>query len=237
MQVLQFLVPLCLAGSLVAQGVGVGLVPSGVEAPAQPNTRSTATYEVAPRFTPVPGRGAAGRSITATVETLVDVRGQEENLITGIGVVSGLGGSGDSVNMTRQLLENVLLANNVRIDAQQLTPKNVAIVSVEATLLPGVQPGRRIDVRVSTLGDAKSLQGGVLLFTELRDVTGKVWATAGGPVNVGGFMAQGASASVQKNQVTVGMITGGGKVERALASELVSEHGLIYLDLRAAQSS
>ena len=149
MQVLQFLAPLCLAGSLVAQGVGVGLVPSGVEAPAQPNTRSTATYEVAPRFTPVPGRGAAGRSITATVETLVDVRGQEENLITGIGVVSGLGGSGDSVNMTRQLLENVLLANNVRIDAQQLTPKNVAIVSVEATLLPGVQPGRRIDVRVT----------------------------------------------------------------------------------------
>jgi flagellar P-ring protein precursor FlgI len=56
-------------------------------------------------------------------------------------------------------------------------------------------------------------------------------------VNVGGFMAQGASASVQKNQVTVGMITGGGKVERALPSELVSEHGLIYLDLRAAQSS
>lgn len=237
MKLIQVIAPLLAAAPLLAQGVGVGLVPSGVEAPAQPNTRSTATYEVAPRFTPVPGRGAAGRAITATVETLVDVRGQEENLITGIGVVSGLGGSGDSVNMTRQLLENVLLANNVRIDAQQLTPKNVAIVSVEATLLPGVQPGRRIDVRVSTLGDAKSLQGGVLLFTELRDVTGKVWATAGGPVNVGGFMAQGASASVQKNQVTVGMITGGGKVERALASELVSEHGLIYLDLRAAQSS
>lgn len=237
MQIQKFLAPLCLAGSLLAQGVGVGLVPSGVEAPAQPSTRSTATYERAPRFDPQPARGAGGRAVTATVETLVDVRGQEENMITGVGVVSGLAGTGDSVNMSRQLLENVLLANNVRIQAQQLTPKNMAIVSVEATLLPGVQPGRRIDVRVSTLGDSKSLQGGVLLFTELRDVTGKVWATAGGPVNVGGFMAQGASASVQKNQVTVGMITGGGKVERALASELVSEHGLIYLDLRAAQSS
>ncbi len=237
MHFLRILTPLLLTGSLLAQGVGVGLVPAGVEAPAQPATRSTATYERAPRFEPRAARGASGRAITTTVETLVDVRGQEENLLTGVGIVSGLGGTGDSVNMTRQLLQNVLLANNLRIDLMQLTPKNVAVVSVEGTLLPGVQPGRRIDVRVSTLGDAKSLQGGVLLFTELRAADGTVWATAGGPVNVGGFMAQGASASVQKNQVTVGMITGGGKVERALPSELVSEHGLIYLDLRAAQSS
>jgi flagellar P-ring protein precursor FlgI len=113
----------------------------------------------------------------------------------------------------------------------------VAIVSIETSLLPGIQPGRKLDVRVSTLGDAKSLQGGVLLFSELRDVNGVVWATAGGPVDVGGFVAQGASATVSKNQVTVGIIPGGGKVERALPSEIVSEHGVIYLDMRAAQAS
>ncbi|NUQ50539.1 MAG: flagellar basal body P-ring protein FlgI [Phycisphaerae bacterium] len=165
------------------------------------------------------------------------MRGQEENTVTGIGLVTGLAGTGDSVNMTRQLMQNMLLSANIRSELQQLTPKNCAIVAVEATLPPGVQRGRRIDVRVSTLGDAKSLQGGLLSNMELRDFNGVVWATGTGSINVGGFMAAGASASVQKNQVTVGTIIGGGTVQRTLASELVSEHGLIYLDLRAAQSS
>jgi flagellar P-ring protein precursor FlgI len=207
-----------------------------VEAPAQPNTQSSATYGRGPRFEPRPGRGA-GRAITATIETVVDVRGQEENTVTGIGLVTGLAGTGDSVNMTRQLMQNMLLSANIRSELQQLTPKNCAIVAVEATLPPGLQPGRRIDVRVSTLGDAKSLQGGLLSNMELRDFNGVVWALGSGSINVGGFMAAGASASVQKNQVTVGTIIGGGTVQRALPSELVSEHGLIYLDLRAAQSS
>ncbi len=209
----------------------------GVEAPTQPSTRSSASISKGQRFVPQAAAGARGQVITTTVETLVDVRGQENNVLTGIGIVTGLSGTGDSVNMTRQLVSNVLLANNIRIDVSQLTPKNCAVVSVEATLPPGIQPGRQVDVRVSTIGDAKSLQSGMLLFTELRDVDGKVWGTAAGPVDVGGFMAEGASASVSKNQVTVGMVGGGGKVERALISNIVSENGFIYLDLRAAQSS
>lgn len=226
-----------LAAPLPAQAPDLRVVTGSVEAPAQPNTRSTSGYSLAPRFEPRAARSASSRAITTTVETLVDVRGQEENTLTGVGIVSGLSGTGDSVNMVRELLQNVLLANNIRVNANDLSPKNVAIVSIEASLLPGIQPGRKIDVRVSTLGDAKSLQGGVLLFSELRDVNGIVWATAGGSVDVGGFMAQGASATVSKNQVTVGMVPGGGKVERALPSEIVSEHGVIYLDMRASQAS
>lgn len=237
MRKLQAITLLALATLAAAQTPEVRVVPGAVEAPKQPETRSTAGYEKAERFEPKSGRGSSSGAILTTIETLVDVRGQEDNQLTGLGIVTGLAGTGDSVNMTRQLLSNVMLANNVRIDVSQLTPKNCAVVSVEATLPPGIQAGRKIDVRVSTIGDAKSLQGGVLLFTELRDVGGMVWATAAGPVDVGGFAASGASASVTKNQVTVGMLAGGGKVERTLVSDIVSEHGFIYLDLRAAQSS
>jgi flagellar P-ring protein precursor FlgI len=233
----RILIFLCSASLAVAQSTDVRVLPGAVEAPEQPRARSSATYAKGERAVPTPGKGSSTGAITATIETIVDVRGQEENQLTGLGIVTGLAGTGDSVNMTRQLLANVLLANNVRIDVAQLTPKNVAVVSVEATMPPGIQAGRKIDVRVSTIGDAKSLQGGVLLFTELRDVNGVVWATAGGPVDVGGFSAGGAAATVSKNQVTVGMLPGGGKVERTLVSDIVSEHGFIYLDLRAAQSS
>jgi flagellar P-ring protein precursor FlgI len=175
--------------------------------------------------------------VRSTIETLVEVRGQEQNTVSGIGLVTGLAGTGDSAAMVRQLLQNFLLSRNIRVDAQQLSPKNVAIVQVDATLPAGVRPGRRIDVRVSALGDAKSLQGGTLVFTELTDTSGVVYATAIGPVDVGGFLAEGAAASVSKNHVNVGTIASGGKVERAVPADIVSEHGYLYLDARATQSS
>ncbi len=220
-----------------SQDPSLWLGQGGVQAPAQPSTRSTATYERGERFLPKPGRGASGQSITTTIQTVCDVRGQEENDIFGIGLVTGLSGTGDSPNMTRQLVDNVLRVAGVRIDVNNLAPKNVAFVRVEAKLPPGIQAGRKIDVRVSTLGDCKSLQGGTLLFTELTDVNGVVYATCSGPVDVGGFLASGQGASVSKNHVTVGTIAGGGKVERAVPVEIVSDHGFIYLDLRPSQSS
>ncbi len=220
-----------------AQDPSLWLGQGGVQAPAQPSTRSTAEYERGERFVPKPGRGASGQSITTTVQTVCDVRGQEENDIFGIGLVTGLSGTGDSPNMTRQLVDNVLRVAGVRIDVNNLAPKNVAFVRVEAKLPPGIQAGRKIDVRVSTLGDCKSLQGGTLLFTELTDVNGVVYATSSGPVDVGGFLASGQGASVSKNHVTVGTIAGGGKVERSVPVEIVSDHGFIYLDLRPSQSS
>ena len=213
------------------------LAPRGVQAPAQPRLESGAAYERLPRVERQPA-AVSGARLSAPVGTLVEVRGQEANELVGVGLVTGLAGTGDSTNMTRQLLENLLLVHNIKVDPQQLTPKNIALVRVEATMPPGVQPGRAIDVRVSTLGDAKSLQGGTLALMELTDLTGAlVFATASGPVTVGGFLAEGAGASATKNHVTVGIITGGGKVERAVPSRVVSEHGFIYLDARAAHGS
>ena len=216
---------------------GLGVWAGAVEAPDQPTGSSSATYTLGERFEPQAGQGADG-PIRTSIETLVHVRGQENNQVTGIGLVSGLNGTGDSVNMIREVIQNLLLANNIKIDPQQLTSKNVAIVAVEATLPPGVQPGRRVDCRVSTLGDCKSLQGGVLTLMELTDLTGRVvYATASGPVQVGGFLAEGEGASVTQNHVTVGIINGGAKLERAVEAQIVSDHGWLYLDARAPHSS
>ena len=208
-----------------------------IEAPAQPSGRSSASYTRGARFVPEPS-GVTPGAIRAPIGTLVDVRGQEDNDLVGVGLISGLAGTGDSTNMVRQVLANLLLANNIRIDPQQLTAKNVALVRVEAVLPPGIQPGRRIDVRVSTLGDCKSLSGGTLTLCELTDLTGAtVYATASGPVTVGGFLAEGDGATTVKNHVTTGIIPDGAKVERGVPSRLVSEHGYIYLDARPSHAS
>ncbi|MCE9593698.1 MAG: flagellar basal body P-ring protein FlgI [Planctomycetes bacterium] len=208
-----------------------------IQAPTQPGRKSTASITMLPRVERTPGRGSSSR-VLATVESLVEVRGQEENALVGLGLVTGLGGTGDSANMVRGILDNLLRTHNVKVDIQQLSPKNVALVRVEAILPPGIKPGQRIDVRVSTLGDAKSIENGTLALTELTDITGQiVYATAQGPVTVGGFSAQGEGASTQKNSVAVGVLPLGGKVERAVESQLVSENGYIYLDARAAHGS
>jgi flagellar P-ring protein precursor FlgI len=209
----------------------------GIQAPTQPRSKSTSAITLGPRIERTPGRGSANR-VLATVESLVEVRGQEENALVGLGLVTGLGGTGDSSNMVRGILDNLLRTHNVKVDVQQLSPKNVALVRVEAILPPGIKPGQRIDVRVSTLGDAKSIENGTLALTELTDITGQVvYATAQGPVTVGGFSVQGEGASAQKNSVAVGVLPLGGKVERAVESQLVSENGFIYLDARAAHGS
>lgn len=212
------------------------LLIGGAEAPAQPTGKSRATYTRTERFQPQPGRGTTA-TLRAPIGTLVQVRGQESNQLVGVGLITGLAGTGDSTNMTRQLLRNLLLTHNVNIDPQQLTPKNIALVRVEATLPPGIQPGRHIDVVVSTLGDAKSLQGGSLAPTELTDLSGLVvYAMAAGPVNIGGFLAEAGGSTTQKNHPTVGTIALGGKVERAVRSNIVSDHGYIYLDSRASHA-
>ena len=215
----------------------VGILPTGVEVPSQPNQTSSASYTRTERSAPQP-RGSTRTRIHAPVSSLVRVRGQEENSLVGVGLLTGLMGTGDSPNMTRTLVNNLLLASNIKIDPQQITAKNVALVRVEATLPPGAQPGTRIDVRVSAMGDAKTLQGGTLTLMELTDITGtSVFATAAGPVNIGGFLVSGESATVIQNHVTVGVIPGGGKVERAVPSAIVSEHGYLYLDSRVNHGS
>jgi flagellar P-ring protein precursor FlgI len=216
----------------------VRIVPEAIEAPTQPSGRSTSTYGRGERFEPLSPEATHAGRVRAPIESLMQVRGQEHNEVIGVGLVTGLAGTGDSVNMIRQVLQNLLLSNNIKIDPQQLTSKNAALVLVEASLPPGIQAGRRIDCRVAALGDAKSLVGGVLTLMELTDMTGTtVYATASGPIDVGGFLSAGEGASVQQNHPTVGIIPGGAKVERSVRAELVSDHGWLYLDARSPHGS
>jgi flagellar P-ring protein precursor FlgI len=209
----------------------------GAETPAQPAGQSSSTVLKTPRFPTTPGRGTDGE-VLVRIGDLVAVRGQEDNVVQGIGLVTGLSGTGDSGVAARQAIVNLLKTQNIVLDAGAITSQNVAIVLVQATLPPGIKPGRKLDVRVSSLYDAGSLVGGTLVFAELADVTGQtVYATASGPVSTGAFSAEGDGASATRNHLTVGTIPLGGKVERAVPTQLVSEHGFVYLDMGALKGS
>jgi flagellar P-ring protein precursor FlgI len=216
---------------------GLVLYPSGIEAPRQPAGASDASVArgARPELVPAPG---ASHGVTVRIGDLVAVRGQEENQIQGIGLVTGLAGTGDSTIAARQAIINLLKTQNIVLDLQAVSSSNAAVVLVQATLEPGIKPGRQMDVRVSSLYDCESLVGGTLLATELSDMTGSsVYVTAAGPITTGAFSAEGQGASATRNHTTVGTIPLGGKVEREVPSRIVSEHGYVYLDLRALKGS
>ena len=209
----------------------------GVQAPEQPRGASSAIYKRTPRRA---SQATSGRAqyTSAPVGSLVRVRGQEDNVVLGYGLLDGLAGTGDSGELARQLLANMLLAQDINADPGQLSSGNLAAVRVEALVPAGAKPGTLIDVRVSAIGDATSLVGGTLAFTELRDPAGvAVYATAAGPVTVGGFTVQGEAASATKNHTTVGMLPSGGKVQSEVPTRLVSELGYVYLDSKPGQAT
>ena len=215
----------------------LGLYAGAVEAPRQPTGASQSTVLRGPRFEPGLAPGASG-AITVRIGDLVAVRGQEDNQVQGIGLVTGLSGTGDSTIAARQAIINLLKTQNIVLDLQAVSSSNAAVVLVQATLEPGIKPGRAIDVRVSSLYDCESLVGGTLLHAELADMTGSaVYATAAGPITTGAFSAEGQGASATRNHLTVGTIPLGGKVEREVGTQIVSDHGFVYLDLRALKGS
>lgn len=214
-----------------------GLRYGAVEAPEQPSRASSARYRQLPRTALERARGSAG-AIQVRIADLVEVRGLENNVIHGVGLVTGLSGTGDAGLPARQAIANLMLTQNIKLDAASLTANNVAMVWVEATLPSGVKPGRRVDAKVSSLYDAESLVGGTLVFAELTDPSGAlVYGTAYGSVTTGAFSAQGEGATVTKNHLTVGGIPLGCKVEREVPSSLVSEQGVIYLDFQPNKAS
>jgi flagellar P-ring protein precursor FlgI len=224
---------IALAQAPVSAPSGPQLWTGAVEAPRQPDTVSSSTYSArTPEPASIPAEPNA--DFRARIDRLVGVRGLEDNVVSGIGLVVGLAGTGDSIDAAKKLLQNMLFTRNVHVDLGELASKNIAIVEVEAQLPAGLKPGRKIDVTVSAIGDSASLVGGVLLFTELLDATGRfVYATASGPVTVGGFQASGQAGSATRNHTTVGTLPGGGKVEREVETSVVSENGLVHLDLVA----
>jgi flagellar P-ring protein precursor FlgI len=134
-------------------------------------------------------------------------------------MVVGLTGTGDRQQtvFTTQTLANVLQRMGAQIPATTVRVNNVAAVFVTASLPAFARPGTPLDVTVSSIGDAKSLEGGMLLLTPLYGADGQVYAAAQGPVAVGGFAAGGAGATKQMNHPTIGRVPSGGRVERSLA--------------------
>ncbi|AVF61281.1 flagellar basal body P-ring protein FlgI [Vibrio diabolicus] len=166
---------------------------------------------------------------------LVDVRGIRENQLVGYGLVVGLAGQGDrnQVKFTSQSITNMLRQFGVQID-DSMNPKlrNVASVSVTATVDPMAGPGQTLDVVVSSIGDAKSLRGGTLLLTPLRGIDGEVYAIAQGNVVVGGLSAEGRSGSkVEVNTPTAGRVPNGATLEREIKTDF-NQRDEVTLNLR-----
>ncbi len=158
----------------------------------------------------------------ARLKDIADVEGVRPNQLLGYGLVVGLNGTGDgkSVEFTIKGISNMLEKMGVRVPATKITVKNVAAVTVTASLPPFAKAGTKIDVTLSSLGDAKSLQGGTLIFTPLKGADGNVYAVAQGAVSVGGFAVEGGGDTAQKNHPTVGVIALGATVERAIPFDL-----------------
>lgn len=156
------------------------------------------------------------------IKDLTIVAGARDNQLVGYGLVTGLAGDGDKNPVyTLQSIANMLQRFGVNVPAAALSSKNVAAVMVTADIPAFVKNGTRLDVVISTIGDAKSLQGGVLLQTPLLGADGKVYAVAQGTLAVGGFVGGNGTASVQKNHPTVAQISGGALVEREIPTEIV----------------
>lgn len=158
----------------------------------------------------------------ARIKDMVNILGVRPNKLIGFGMIIGLAGTGDSatnVFFSIQTMVNLLNKMGITIpsdEVDQLKFKNVATVMVTADLPAFARQGDRIDVVVSSLGDAKSLQGGTLLLTPLKGPDQKTYALAQGPMSIGGFSVQGAARGVQKNHLHVGRIAGGATVEKEL---------------------
>ena len=160
------------------------------------------------------------------VKDLVDVEGVRDNMLVGYGLVAGLNGSGDSLRnapFTQQSIQTMLERMGVNTRGETMQTKNTAAVMVTANLPAFSAQGSRMDVSVSALGDAKSLQGGTLLVTTLFGADGNIYALAQGPVAVGGFSAQGQGASVTRGVPTAGRISNGAIIEREVGFTLANE--------------
>lgn len=165
----------------------------------------------------------ASAEMSARIKDISKVKGVRTNQLVGYGLVTGLTGTGDSTSndFTMQMVANMLKNFGLSTDIDSMKTKNVAAVMVTANLPPFAQNGDTIDVQVSSIGDAKSLQGGTLLFTPLKAANGQVYAVAQGALSLGGFSVSKNKNSVQKNHVTVGRIPNGATVEQSVPNDFL----------------
>lgn len=176
--------------------------------------------------------GAGGGS--SRIKDLTIMEGARDNQLIGYGLVSGLAHTGDGTQVTQtiQSIANMLQRFGVNVPTATLTSGNVAAVMVTTDIGPSLHSGVRADVTISSVGDAKSLQGGILLQTPLLGADDIVYAVAQGPIAVGGFIGGtegGGGSTVQKNHPTVGIITNGAIVEREIPSQVVKNDNINLL--------
>jgi flagellar P-ring protein precursor FlgI len=177
------------------------------------------------------GVSGAATQPTVRLKDLATVEGVRDNQLIGMGLVVGLQGTGDKGQMAMQMMSNMSQQFGVTVDAKQVRSKNAAVVTVTCQLSPFLLPGQNTDVMVSAIGDAKSLEGGVLLQTPLKAADGQVYAVAQGPLTLGGWTDSGSGASTKKNVVTVGRIPNGAIVEQGVDMEYAND-GAVNLLLR-----
>jgi flagellar P-ring protein precursor FlgI len=157
------------------------------------------------------------------IKDIAAFEGVRDNMLVGYGLVVGLNGTGDNFSnsaFTEQSMIGMLERLGVNVRDKSFKPKNVAAVLVTATLPPFSRHGGRIDITVSAIGDAKSLEGGMLLVTPLMGADGEVYAVGQGPVAITGFSAEGDAAKVTRGVPTAGRIANGALVEREIAFDL-----------------
>ena len=164
--------------------------------------------------------GLSGAEAATRLKELISIEGVRDNQLLGYGLVVGLKGTGDRTQtlFSAQSLTNLLERMGLTVSATAIQVKNTAAVMVTADLPPYAQPGSRIDATVAAIGDAPSLQGGILLMTGLKGVDGQLYSIAQGPLVIGGFIAGGAGNTQVVNHPTVGRMPNGAIVERLAPS-------------------
>lgn len=166
-------------------------------------------------------------SQSVLIKDIAHVQGVTGNQLVGYGVVVGLAGTGDTTSaiFTSQTIQNILQTFGVNVTLQDVRTRDVAAVIVTATLPPFAHSGDNVDIDVSAMGDSSSLQGGTLVMTELRAANNQVYATAQGPVSVGGFSAGTGDTSITKNHTAAGRVPNGAVIARDMITAIQTDPG------------
>ena len=171
----------------------------------------------------------SGQAFGVRIKDITEIKGVRQNQLVGYGLIVGLNGTGDSDSaiFTIQSMASMLERMGVTVQAEDIEVDNVAAVMVTADLPAFARSGSRIDVLVSSIGDAENLQGGTLLFTPLKAADQQVYAVAQGPISTGGFAVGSASGSgVQKNFPTVGRVVNGALIEKEIPNKFNQKQSL-----------
>ena len=178
--------------------------------------------------------GTTALAQQSRIAEITEIEGVRQNIVRGIGLVVGLNKTGDRSQLGQRMIASIMKNNRINASISELGSQNAAVVMVTATIDPFKRPGSRIDVTVSSIQDAKSLFGGVLMETHLTGFDRKtVYGIAEGPLSVGGLGATGASgSSITVNHPTVGTIPGGALIEKAIEMVIADRRGVVKLNLK-----